>query len=314
MSPRALKGHGLEGLVRARGVVRGWAAFPPEATLADLVAHFDGDGQPYEDYGQENGGRYWYARDFVGMLGYTDFEPFEKAVNRAIRACTTLGIPLVETIAPIEREIEGRRQRDYKLSRFGCYLVAVNADVKKPQVAKAQAYFYTLAQAFRQYLQQAESVDRLLIRGDVAEREHTLSGVVNAAGVEVFAFFQSAGYRGMYNMSLKRLRDMKGIPQNRSPLDFMGREELAANLFRITQTEAKIKNEGLRGQQPLEQAAFDVGRKVRKTMQELSGTLPENLPPSADIKVVRKGLKETHKGFKRLDKPDKAKRLPRGKG
>ncbi|MGC4083396.1 MAG: hypothetical protein QM736_15120 [Vicinamibacterales bacterium] len=124
--------------------------------------------------------------------------------------------------------------------------------------------------------------------------------VASHAGVANFAFFQSAGYRGMYNMTLAQLRDHRDIDRSRSPLDFMGREELAANLFRITQTEAKIRNEGVRGQKALENAARTVGAKVRKTMLELGGTAPERLPPAEDIKTVKKGLKQAHRQFERL--------------
>jgi DNA-damage-inducible protein D len=232
---------------------------------------------PFEEAGKENGGRFWYARDFMGMLGYQNFSSFENAINKAIRACTSLGIPLIDVLAPIEREIQSVKQRDYKLSRFGCYLVAVNGDTKKPQVAAAQAYFITPAEAFTQHVHQVEGVERLLIRTDISEREHSLSGVVNAAGVVNYAFFQNAGYRGMYNMDLWRLRDIKGVPNGRSPLDFMGKQELAANLFRITETEAKIKNEGVRGQAALEHTAERVGQKVRSTMMEISSTRPELL-------------------------------------
>jgi DNA-damage-inducible protein D len=110
-------------------------------------------------------------------------------------------------------------------------------------VAAAQVYFVTVAEAFRQYVQNAQNVERVQIREELSERERVLSGIAHTAGVNVYAFFQNAGYRGMYNMDLGRLKDLKGIDQSRSLLDFMGKEELAANLFRITQTEAKIKND-----------------------------------------------------------------------
>ena len=106
-------------------------------------------------------------------------------------------------------------------------------------------------------------------------------------------------------MSINQLRERKGIPDERSPLDFMGKEELAANLFRITQTEAKIRNEGLQGQKKLEDAAYSVGRQVRKTMEEISGTKPENLPIDADINAVKSAIKSTQKEFLKLDKPKK---------
>lgn len=116
-----------------------------------------------------------------------------------------------------------------------------------------------------------------------------------------YAFFQSAGYRGLYNMDMGRLRNLKGVPKDRSPLDFMGKTELAANLFRVTQTEEKIRNENIRGQAPLEQAAETVGRKVRKTMIEISGSRPEALAPAQDIRKVHKDLQSSHREIKRLD-------------
>jgi DNA-damage-inducible protein D len=263
----------------------------------------------FEEAARQNGTTYWFARDFMPMLGYDDFSSFEKAINRAIKACATLNIPLIDVVHPVEREYNGSLVRDYKLSRFGCYLVAVNGSVSKPEVAAAQAYFLTLAEAFRQDVQNSGNVERLLVRGDVSEREHSLSGVVKAAGVQNFAFFQNAGYRGMYNMDLRQLRQRKGVPSTRSPLDFMGRQELAANLFRITETEAKIKNEGVKGQAKLENAAHTVGATVRETMYKLSKTRPELLPSDTDIKEVQKSLKRTHREFTKLDKKG-AKKLP----
>lgn len=109
----------------------------------------------------------------------------------------------------------------------------------------------------------------------------------------------------MYNMDLNQIRQKKGVPNGRSPLDFMGKTELAANLFRLTQTDEKIRNEDVRGQKPLEKAAEHVGKEVRSTMQKLSGTRPENLPPAQDIKEVQKGIKRSQKEYQKLDAPKK---------
>ena len=274
-------------------------------SLADEMAQsfrIDDSGKnEFEQIAKDNGEHYWYARDIMPLLGYDTFSSFESAINKAIRACTSLGIPLHDVINPIDRRIEGIDQRDYKLSRFGCYLVAVNGDVAKPEVAAAQAYFVTLADAFRQQFQHAESVERVLIRSDISERENSLKGVANRAGVENFAFFQSAGYRGLYNMDIWRLREIKGVPANRTPLDFMGKQEMAANLFRLTETEAKIKNESVKGQHRLEATAEEVGRTVRSTMMKISSTRPELLPAAPDIKQVQSGIKKTRKEFGKLD-------------
>ncbi|HTU47611.1 MAG TPA: BRO family protein [Bryobacteraceae bacterium] len=269
------------------------------------VFHFDDERQSFEGFGQTNGSRFWFARDLMKMLGYETFSSFENAINKAVQACTTLKISVLDNIAQVEREVDGKSCRDYKLSRFGCYLVAINGDVKKPQVAMAQAYFASMAEAIQAYLQKVENVERLLIRDEISEREVSLSGVAKSAGVVVYAFFQNAGYRGMYNMDLRRLKDFKGIDQGKCLLDYMGREELAANLFRITQTEAKIKNDRVRGQTALETTAFNVGRKVRATMEEISGTRPESLPLAEDINTVKKGLKQAQRELAKLDKPGK---------
>jgi DNA-damage-inducible protein D len=220
-------------------------------------------------------------------------------------ACDTLNIPIHDNFISVTRDVDGKQVLDYKMTRFACYLSAMNGDVKKPHVAAAQAYFVTISEAFSKSIQAQESVERVVIRSEVADQEKSLSSTVKTAGIENYAFFQNEGYRGLYNMNLKRVREIKNVPTNRSPLDFMGKQELAANLFRITQTEAKIKNSNISGQKPLERAAFSVGQEVRNTMKKISGQTPEMLPAVEDIQVVKKELKGTHKEFTKLDKPKK---------
>ncbi|MGH9634078.1 MAG: BRO family protein [Candidatus Angelobacter sp.] len=271
--------------------------------MTNLALKFDDEKHNFESYAHENGIRFWYARELMAALGYESFDTFEKAcINKAIGVCTTLKIPVLENFQQEKREIDGKPVWDYRLSRFACYLVAMNGDSKKPQVAAAQAFFASMAEAMRKYIENSENLERVLIRDDVSERERSLSGVAHAAGVVQYGFFQNAGYRGMYNMDLRRLRQWKGIESDRSLLDFMGKQELAANLFRITQTEARIRNERIRGQRSLENAAHEVGRSVRETMIKTSGSKPEQLPIAEDIKVVRKGLKSAEKQFAKLDK------------
>ncbi len=269
-------------------------------TTLDLF-HFETDRPSFEDHCHENGFRFWYARDLMGMLGYSDYNNFKKAINKALTVCMTLDIDCAVNFQQINRDINGTSVPDYKLSKFACYLVALNGDVKKPEVASAQAYFITLTEAFKRYVSQPDQVERVAIRGEVSEREKSLTGVAKDAGIENYAFFQNKGYLGLYNMGLKKLRAHKGVPENRSPLDFMGKEELAANLFRITQTEAKIRNEGIKGQKPLENAAYNVGKTVRNTMQEISGTKPEDLAIEQDIKGVKATIKSTHKEFQKIE-------------
>ena len=183
----------------------------------------------------------------------------------------------------------------------------MNADNKMLLVAKAQAYFATLAGAVENYLTESNKVERIIIRDEVSEREKSLSTVVHQAGITNYGYFQNAGYRGMYNKNISQLKNIRRVEQGRSLLDFMGKEELAANLFRITQTELKIKQEKLMGQSKLETAAFTVGQKVRQTMIEISNILPENLTPQQDIKKVKSSLKSTNKELKKIDKPKKKK-------
>jgi len=261
-------------------------------------------GKPgFEALSRSNGFRFWWASELATLLGYSDLHSFRKAIDRAMIALTSLNIPVFDNIIQEQRELNGKRVTDYKLSRFACYLAAMNGDPKKPQVAQAQGYFVAWAEACRLYLEEADGVERVAIRGEISEHERTLSGTAKMAGVVQYGLFQNAGYRGLYNMDLWRLRWRKGVPQNRSPLDFMGKTELAANLFRVTQTEEKIRAERIRGQGPLERTAEDVGRRVRKTMIEISGKRPEELPPAEDIKEVHKKLKSSHREIRKLDKP-----------
>jgi DNA-damage-inducible protein D len=272
--------------------------------MTELALYFDSDGALFEQHGFSNGGRHWYARDFMQMLGYESYAGFRNAINRAVGTCTTLGIPVDENFLRFDREVEGRVVSDYKLSRFACYLVAMNGDVRKPHVAAAQAYFAGLAEAARQYIESAQEVERLGIRDEVTDRERSLSGVAKQAGVETYAFFQNSGYRGMYNMDLGRLKEFKGLPDhNRSLLDFMGKRELAGNLFRITETEATIKSQATRGQRAAEVVAYRVGERVRKEMMASDGTRPEDLPLERDIRDVHKELKQTARTLKKLDRP-----------
>ena len=214
------------------------------------------------------------------MLGYESFRSFSNAINKAIATCTALNISVVENFTQVRRNVEGDDVDDFKLTRFACYLNSINGDVRKPEVAEAQAYFVTMAEAFRRYIQNADDVERVQIRDDVSDREKSLSQAASAGGVVDFGYFQNKGYLGLYNMNLSSLKQHKGIPSNRSPLDFMGKQEPAANLFRITQTEAKIRADAVKGQRALESAALSVGKKVRKTMIEISGVAPESLPAS----------------------------------
>jgi DNA-damage-inducible protein D len=273
---------------------------PPDDPMLDAINAFEG-------CGQENGERYWWQSDLCRLLGYKPGQGFEKAAGRAMATCSGIGLPVVEHFRPAYRDNAGELVSDMKLSRFACYLIALNGDPSKTEVAHAQAYFVTWAHAAEMLFQQMEGVQRVAERDEVTSREKSLNSTAKAAGVENYAFFQNKGYVGLYNMSLARLKELKGIPTDRTPLDFMGREEMAANLFRITQTEAKIKSAQVKGQMALENTAFTVGRQVRQAIAEIGGAMPENLPAREDIKQVRSGLKRANKQISKID----AKQLPK---
>ncbi len=266
------------------------------------VFHFDDSKKSFNDLSYQNGFTYWYASDFMRMLGYSSLDTFHKAINKAIGTCTTLTIDVVDNFKQEKREVNGVSINDYRLSRFACYLVAMNADTSKPEVARAQVYFASVAEAFKRYVDEAEDVERVTIREELSAHEKSLSATAAKAGVDQYGLFQNAGYRGMYNMNIAQLKKLKGIPDKRTPLDFMGKTELAANLFRITQTDLKIRQEAITGQKPAEQAAESVGKKVRQTMQEITGIKPESLPVHEDLKKIKSDIKASHKDFKKLDK------------
>jgi DNA-damage-inducible protein D len=258
------------------------------ASVPQTVFHFD-DGRPaFEDLGQGNGITHWDEEILREALGYEPGQGFTRAVMRAKQACLSLGIQCEEHFV---MQPNGK----HAITRFGCYLVAMNGSPKKPQVAAAQAYFAAIAATFQSHLEHANAIERVLIRDDIREGEKALADTAQSHGVEKFGFFQNAGYRGMYNMSLGRLRQLKGLGDGQILLDWMGKTELAANLFRITQTEEQIRNRNIRGQAPCEDAAYDVGRAVRSTMIRLGGTAPEDLPISEQIRDVRKKLRGAQK-------------------
>src|SRR5690606_32721222 len=143
----------------------------------------------FESFARENGFRYWLASELAAMLGYSDMEAIRKAVNRAMTVCMTLNIQVTENFVQVSSDLD---KNDFKLSRFACYLTVMNGDPRNPKVAKAQAYFIGLAEAFRQYIQEAPGVERVLIRGEVSEREKSLSSTAHQHGVENYAFFQNA--------------------------------------------------------------------------------------------------------------------------
>ncbi|MBS4028918.1 MAG: hypothetical protein KGZ58_09790 [Ignavibacteriales bacterium] len=261
--------------------------------MSDITKYEESE-MSFEDFKNDNGTSFWWASDLMKMVGYTDMKSFKKVLDRATKACITLGINHYDNFRAEMRELNGEQIQDFKLSRFACYLTVMNGDPKKSEVAKAQIYFIELTRRFELYLQNNEDIERLLIRDEVKEGNKSLSSVAKKAGVTDYAKFQNAGYRGLYNMmnwELARHRDI----QIDELIEYMGRTELAANLFRITQTEERIKNKNITGQQNLEQTHYDVGREVRRMVEKNTGKSPEQLPIEKKIPEIHKELKSGYR-------------------
>lgn len=275
------------------------------------IFHFDFEKENFESKSQENGFTFWLASEFVLLLGYESLKAAQKPIDKAMTACNTLTVPIIENFIHLQNIDEaGKSSFDFKLSRFACYLVAMNSDVRKPNVAQAQAYFATIAGAIQDHINESKEIERLIVRGEIAGMESSIHRAAKNAAVENYAHFQNAGYRGMYNMNIWTLRKLRHIDSNRSPLDFMGKAEMAANLFRLTQTEQKIQNENLKGQKDLENAAESVGTEVRNLIIKTSGTTPERLTSERDIKKIKSEMGQKRK---KLAGMDKKKTLPKPK-
>jgi len=260
----------------------------------------------FEDFKNENGLTFWWASDLMIMMGYKDMKSFQKVLDRATKAFVSLNIPHYENIIAEHREKDGLDFQDFKLSRFACYLVVMNGDPKKVEVAEAQAYFAQQTRRFELYIQNSDQIDRLLIREELTEGNKSLASVVKQSGVEDYAKFQNAGYLGMYNMPSWKLEKKRGVQKGKL-MDYMSRTELAANLFRVTQAEERIKNKRITGQSGLEQTHYQVGKEVREIIQKNVGKNPEDLPQEKQLSDVKKELKDGHKKMLKEEKTSKKK-------
>jgi DNA-damage-inducible protein D len=238
----------------------------------------------------ENEMEYWYARELQPVLEYKKWDNFSKVIKTAMIACKISEHEVSEHFVEIKKEIElaksaKREIVDYKLSRYACYLIVMNGDPRKKVIAEGQTYFAvkTRQQEFQElYEKLGEDEKRLFIRGDIKQKNMLLAESARNAGVITpleFAIFQDSGYKGLYNgLTAKDIANKKNISENEDILDYMGSEELAANLFRITQTEAKLKKDKISNKQDANKVHYQVGKTVRKAIEEIGGTMPEELP------------------------------------
>jgi len=243
---------------------------------------------------------YWSSRDFAGVLGYTDYRNFEQVVRKARMACFNSGQRVEDHFVDITEMIAigkgGKREVPViLLSRYACYLVVQNADPAKDIVAIGQTYF--AVQTRRQELtdQVVEDERRLLLRGEMRRHNVQLADAAKGAGVVEpfdYAIFQNHGYMGLYGgLTADGIHRRKGLKKGQQILDHMGSTELAANLFRATQTEEKLRRDRVKGKDNANRTHREVGAKVRQTIRELGGTMPEKLPPAESIKKLE-GLRK----------------------
>jgi len=248
----------------------------------------------------EEGNEYWSARDLAKILGYTEFRKFSNAIQKAETACENSGQAISDHFAHVSEMVgigsgAQRKIGNVHLSRYACYLLVQNADPSKEIVALGQTYFAIQTRRQEQADELAgltEKQKRLYLRDQLSDHNRQLAEVASQAGVVKpadFALFQDHGYMGLYGgLRARDIHTRKQLKRNQHILDHMGSEELAANLFRATQTEAKLKREGTQGRETANQTHFQVGRKVRQTIVELGGTMPEQLPtPKESIQQLQ---------------------------
>ena len=247
----------------------------------------------------EHESEYWYARELSKVLEYRDWRNFLKVLNKAKEACNNSGFNVDEQLVEVNKLSKRNNNavvniQDYKLSRYICYLIVQNADPSKEVVALGQTYFaiQTRKQELleEEYNSLTEDEKRFYQRDLTKKGNYSLNQTAKKAGVKDLARFHNAGYKGLYNgETANDIAKRKGLRYREDILDNMGSEELAANLFRITQTDAKLKRDNVDNEYTANSVHFEVGKKVRNTIKELGGTMPENLPtPDKSLKELEK--------------------------
>ncbi len=249
------------------------------------------------EYGEE----FWYARELQIALEYGQWRRFNEVIERAKISCENSQVSVHEHFADVGKSSPmpngGERIiNDYKLSRYACYLIVQNSDPRKKVIALGQTYFAVKTrqqELIENFNDLTEDKKRLAIRNEMIAHNKSLAEAAQMAGVETardYAIFQNKGYQGLYGgLGAKEIHKRKGLKKSQKILDHMGSTELAANLFRATQTDEKLRRENIVGKTAANQAHYEVGKKVRQTIAELGGTMPEDLPtPSKSIQQIEK--------------------------
>jgi hypothetical protein len=272
-----------------------------DGEIERLIAAFEAAAQFDED-----GAEYWTARTLQGLLDYSDYRNFLNIVEKAEVACETAGQPISDHFVEVTEMVElgsgaMREIDDIRLSRYACYLITQNGDARKKPIAFGQTYF--AIQTRRQELSDqastvavpaSEDEKRVFLRNQIKEHNIKLSSAAKDAGVvtpQEFAIFHSKGYQGLYGKTVLEIRRYKGLPASADILDRMGSTELAANFFRVTQTEEKLRKDKIRGLNNAYNTHYAVGRQVRDAMLKISGIAPEDLAVADSIKHAEKRIK-----------------------
>jgi DNA-damage-inducible protein D len=266
-----------------------------ESTLFEKIKRLD-----------DNGNEYWTSRDMAKVLEYSEYRHFIPVIDKSKVACKNsnhnVNDHFEDSLEMIEIGKGGQREvESVKLSRYACYLIVQNADPSKEVVALGQTYFavQTRLQEIRQMNEynrlSTEEEKRLFLRNEMIKHNSLLASAAKEAGVTGsldYAIFQNHGYMGLYNgLDAKGIHKKKGLKKSQQILDHMGSTELAANLFRATQTEEKLRRENIKGKQKANQTHYEVGKKVRQTIKNIGGTMPENLPAAECIKKIESKTK-----------------------
>jgi len=248
-----------------------------------------------------HGREFWYARELQEVLEYTEWRNFEEVIKKAMKACFESDILVTDHFVGVNKMVkigsEAEREiKDFKLSRYACYLIVQNGDPSKKIIALGQTYFAVMTRTqekTQESLDILEEKARISIRKQLAEHNKSLAVTAKSAGVQEgldFAVFQNKGYEGLYGgLDAQGIHNKKKLKKSQKILDYMGSTELAANLFRATQTEEKIKRENIYGKEKANRAHYDIGAKVRLTIKEMGGTMPESLEtPNKSIQQIER--------------------------
>lgn len=258
------------------------------------------DAKMFDDEGNE----YWSSRELSKILEYSEYRHFLPVIERAKVACSNSGQEISDHFEDVLDMVKlgskaQRKINSVRLSRYACYLIIQNADPSKEVIALGQTYFAIQTRKHELFEQAPEDEKRVMLREELRNHNTALAAAAYDSGVETpleFAIFQNHGYKGLYGgLEQRDIHNKKGLKKSQKILDHMGTTELAANLFRATQTEDKLRRDAVQGQSAANRTHFEVGKKVRETITELGGTMPEELPTYESIKKAEKRLQKKQK-------------------